>query len=391
MNKFFIAFALVLAAFVSAETLTYTASSKVSQKDADQLALEGLSRQLRTKVSSDMAVRTSEDKNGKITQTFESFKNSSSNFVIKGARLKTLAKKDGMFQSTASVDTDQMASKILLDLSTLQSKIKAVDSIIRGDMLDGDYRKMASDMMNLEKMVIAYDENLEILSCIQKIPPELKLESTLDELSEFLKSSMSTIKIETKLNNENLAVSISDYAGPVAYFPLALTQDGKDLAHEKTGENGIATFTLEQLKKNKPSGDVVVHADLNVKYVRSSDVISKTVHYESARSRCSYNVRCNGPVEACAAFKKFLNDAGIVAVDDAKLPSLDVDLLFNDKVNSAKTLYTSRASISMKFGNVVVNESLQGVGRDASSAQVKAVQKLSASKIVDKYGMACLK
>lgn len=73
MNKFFIAFALVLAAFVSAETLTYTASSKVSQKDADQLALEGLSRQLRTKVSSDMAVRTSEDKNGKITQTSESF------------------------------------------------------------------------------------------------------------------------------------------------------------------------------------------------------------------------------------------------------------------------------------------------------------------------------
>lgn len=397
MNKFLKTFSLALAVFAGsvslaqAEVLTYTASSKVSQKDADNLALEGLSRQLRTKVSSDFAVRTTEDKDGKVTQTSESFKNASSNFVVKGARIKAGPKKGGMYQSTASVDTDQMASKILLDLSTLQSQIKAKDSVIRGDMLDGDYRKLNSDMTDLEKMVIVYDENLDLLSCLQKIPAELKLESTLGELSEFLKSSMSTLNIETDLNTENLVVTITDYAGPVAYFPVALTQDGKDLAHAKTGEDGVALFPLAEVKKNKPSGDVTVHADLSVKYVRQSDVVTKTVHYESELSGCSYNVRCKGPVEACAALKKFMNDAGVTAVDDPKLPPFDAELVFTDKANTAKTLYTSRATISLKVGKVTMTETLQGVGRDAASAQVKAVQKLPATEFVEKYGNACSK
>lgn len=374
-----------------AEVLTYTASSKVSQKDADNLALEGLSRQLRTKVSSEVAVRTSEDKDGNVSQTMESFKNASSNFVLKGARVKALAKSNGMFKSTASIDTDQMASKILLDLSTLQAQVKAKDSVIRGDMLDGDYRKLNSDMMELEKMVAVYDENLDLLSCLQKIPAELKLESTLGELSEFLKSSMSTLKVETDLNTENLVVTITDYAGPVAYFPVALTQDGKDLAHAKTGEDGVALFPLAEVKKNKPSGDVTVHADLSVKYVRQSDVVTKTVHYESELSGCSYNVRCKGPVEACAALKKFMNDAGVTAVDDPKLPPFDAELVFTDKANTARTLYTSRATITLKVGNVTMTETTQGVGRDAASAQAKAVQKLPATKIVEKYGSACQK
>lgn len=397
MNKLLKTFSLALAVLAgsatlaSAEVLTYTASSKVSQKDADNLALEGLSRQLRTKVSSDFAVRTTEDKDGKVTQTSESFKNASSNFVLKGARIKTGAKKNGMYQSTASVDTDQMASKILLDLSTLQAQVKAKDSVIRGDMLDGDYRKLNSDMTDLEKMVIVYDENLDLLSCLQKIPAELKLESTLGELSEFLKSSMSTLNIETDLNAENLVVTITDYAGPVAYFPVALTQDGKDLAHAKTGEDGVALFPLAEVKKNKPSGDVTVHADLSVKYVRQSDVVSKRVHYESELSGCSYNVRCKGPVEACAALKKFMNDAGVTAVDDPKLPPFDAELVFTDKANTAKTLYTSRATISLKVGKVTMTETLQGVGRDAASAQVKAVQKLPATEFVEKYGNTCSK
>lgn len=397
MNKLFKTFRFALAVLAacavlaSAEVLTYTASSKVSQKDADNLALEGLSRQLRTKVSSEVAVRTTEDKDGKVTQTSESFKNASSNFVVKGARIKAGPKKNGMFQSTASVDTDKMASKILLDLSTLQAQVKAKDSVIRGDMLDGDYRKLNSDMMELEKMVLVYDEDLELLSCLQKIPAELKLESTLGELSEFLKSSMSTLMVETDLNSENLVVTITDYAGPVAYFPVALTQDGKDLAHAKTGEDGVAIFPLEQVKKNKPSGDVTVHADLSVKYVRQSDVVAKTVHYESERSECSYNVRCKGPVEACAALKKFMNDAGVVAVDDPKLTVFDAELVFTDKANTAKTLYTSRATISLKVGKVTMTETTQGVGRDAASAQVKAVQKLPSTEFVQKYGGACAK
>ena len=77
MNKLFTASLLSLAVFASyanAEILTYTASSKKSQKEADQLALEGLAKQLRTKVSSEFETRVKEDANGKVTSTAKGVK-----------------------------------------------------------------------------------------------------------------------------------------------------------------------------------------------------------------------------------------------------------------------------------------------------------------------------
>ena len=64
MNKLFTASLLSLAmlsSYASAAILTYTATSKKSQKEADQLALEGLAKQLRTKVSSEFETRVQED------------------------------------------------------------------------------------------------------------------------------------------------------------------------------------------------------------------------------------------------------------------------------------------------------------------------------------------
>ena len=168
MNKLFTASLLSLAVFASyanAEILTYTASSKKSQKEADQLALEGLAKQLRTKVSSEFETRVKEDANGKVTSTAKGVKNTSTNMVLKGAKVTPGPKAGGKFQSTATMDTDQMASKILVDLESIRKEMHAKDSVIRLDMVDGDYRKMGVDMVALEKFADSYTELLEDLSC----------------------------------------------------------------------------------------------------------------------------------------------------------------------------------------------------------------------------------
>ncbi len=78
-------------------------------------------------------------------------------------------------------------------------------------MLDRDYRKMESDMVSLEKMAANYGELLENLSFVQTVPKELRLESTLGELTEFLVSSMQTVKFETDMTSEALYVTVSDF------------------------------------------------------------------------------------------------------------------------------------------------------------------------------------
>lgn len=67
--------------------LTYTASSKVSQKDADQKALDGVAKQMSTRVKSEMETRKSEDANGNVTESADMFKGSYTNVVLKGAKI----------------------------------------------------------------------------------------------------------------------------------------------------------------------------------------------------------------------------------------------------------------------------------------------------------------
>jgi hypothetical protein len=389
MNKLIVAVLLALATMASAATVSYTAVSKKSQKEADQLAMDGLAKQLRSRVESEFAVTKTEDAAGNISESVLSKKKVSTDIVIKGAKIIHGPKQDGMFQATASVDTEQMASKIRVDLAAVQDKMKELDPIIRKDILNGDYRKMTTDMIAFEKLADEYAFNLENLSCLQKIPPELKLETAMGKLVDFVVTNLSTVKMETDLTSEALMVTITDVAGPVEAFPIALTQDNKDLAHEKTNASGEAVFSLAQVKKRKPTGEVTVHAELNFKYVRTANFITQTVSYASGKSSCTFQFVCDGPAEACGALQKYLNDSGLPTLDKPGLPKLSAKLTFSDKFNSGKTLCTSRVTATLESGKVQLTENAQGVGRDADAAQSKAVQKLPATKIFDAFTKAC--
>jgi len=389
MNKLLIASLLALVTFASADILTYTATSKKSQKEADNLALEGLAKQLRTKVSSEFETRVSEDEKGNVKSSAKGVKNTSTNMVLKGAKVSHGAKSGGKYQSTATIDTDQMASKILVDLEAIRKEMHAMDSIIRLDMVDGDYRKMGVDMLSLEKMADRYNQNLEDLSCVQKVPKEMKLESTIGELTEYLISGMSSIKMETDLTSEALIVTVTDFNGPMVGFPLALTQDGKDIAHEKSNEEGEAVFSLAQVKKLHPSGDVTVHADLSFRYVRKSAVVSRSVHYTSDKAACAYFLECEGPMEACGALRGHLQESGISISDSKSLPKMKATISSSDRMNSSKTLCTSRITLSLEAGKQSITEAAQGVGRDQGIAQATAVKKVNATKLHDTFGKAC--
>lgn len=378
--------------FAAAENLlTYTATSKVSQKDADQKAMEGVAKQMSTRVKSEFETRKSEDKDGNITESADMFKGSYTNVVLKGAKIVPGPKSNGLFQSTVTVDLDQLASKILLDLSAIRTDMHAKDSIIRLDLLDRDYRKMGLDMISLEKLADRYNAELENLSCVKPVPAELKLEVNLSELTEFLLANMSTLKIEPTLTDDFLTVAVSDFAGPIPYFPIAVVQNRKNLAVDKTDESGVVKFPMSKIKSKLAAGEVLIHADMNFKFVRQSAVMSKTISYGSKSTGCTYRLVCNSGATECGALQKFLMDGGIAILDKAGLPELNATLAFSDKANGGKTLYTSKATVTLMFGDKQMVEQTQGVGRDEELAHAKAITKLPSAKIVETFGNSCPK
>ncbi len=385
MNKLVSMVLLATGLSLAANVVTYTATSKVSQKDADKKALEGVALQIGAQVKSSFETQTVEKADGSIERTADSRKSVSTNILLKGAKLQPGPKTNGMFQTTVTVDLDQLASKMLLDLQQIKSSMKTKDSLIRLDMLDRDYRKMESDMIQLEKLAVSYNDQLENLSFVQKVPQDLRLETTLGELTEFLISSMQTVKIEAEIQKGTLQVSVSDFAGPIANFPVVLTQDKKDLASRKTNAEGVAAFPMKEVTKHKPSGEVTVHADMNFKFVRQSALLNKTVCYGAQKTGASFRLNCSGEVAECGALQKFLIDAGLSIVDKPQLPELVATLEFSDKPNSSRTLVTSRATIKLRQGNSEMVEQPQGVGRDAESAHVKAISKLPATRVINTF------
>jgi hypothetical protein len=384
--KLFSTFLLFLSGMaLAANTVTYTATSKESQKDADKKALEGAAMQIGAKVDAKMETRLSESADGSIQKTTDSKKSVSTNILLKGAKIQPGPKQNGMFQSTVTVDLDQLASKILLDLDQVKVQMKSKDSLIRLDMLDRDYRKMEADMIQLEKMADQYNDHLEALSFVQAVPKELQLETTMGELTEFLISSMQSVKLEAEEKDGNLRVVVSDFAGPIALFPVALTQEGKNVAVAKTDAKGVVSFNLKKNKKLKPSGDLVVHADMNFKYVRQSALQNVAISYGAKKTGVAYRLACKGAVAECGALQKFLMDAGLSIADKAGLPELSVTLEFSDKDNSSKTLTTSRATVKFSCADKELVDQPQGVGRDAEAAHVKAISKLSASRILSTF------
>ena len=385
MNKLVSMVLLATGLSLAANVVTYTATSKVSQKDADKKALEGVALQIGAQVKSSFETQTVEKADGSIERTADSRKSVSTNILLKGAKLQPGPKTNGMFQTTVTVDLEQLASKMLLDLQQIKSSMKTKDSLIRLDMLDRDYRKMESDMIQLEKLAVSYNDQLENLSFVQKVPQDLRLETTLGELTEFLISSMQTVKIEAEIQKGALQVSVSDFAGPIANFPVVLTQDKKDLASRKTNAEGVAAFPMKEVTKHKPSGEVTVHADMNFKFVRQSALLNKTVSYGAQKTGASYRLNCSGEVAECGALQKFLIDVGLSIVDKPQLPELVATLEFSDKPNSSRTLVTSRATIKLRQGNSEMVEQPQGVGRDAESAHVKAISKLPATRVINTF------
>lgn len=385
MMQFLTAILLAPAMALAANMVTYTATSKVSQKDADKKAMEGVALQISSSVKTSMETVVTEDENGNVQSTFSSKKSVESNVLLKGAKITAGPKKNGQFTSTVSVDMDQLSSGIILELQQMKKQAKDLDSLIRDCMLDRNYRRMTVNMLQLEKLTDTYSERLQDLSYIQPVSKDLILESTLAELTDFLMESMQTVSIKTNLTDKALVVTVSDFAGPIEYFPITLTQDRKDLLTDKTNVNGKVTFPLKDIMKNKPSGEVIVHPEMNFKFVRQSALANKTVTYQSGKQGCKYNFSCLGEIAECSAVQKFLGDAGLNVSSEYGLPELDAVLTFSDKPNSAKTLYTSRATIAIRYGSTELIEQVQGVGKDAESAHVKAITKLPATKILNTF------
>ena len=126
----FILLSLSVAAFAG-KVITYTASSDVSQEQANNTAIAGVAKQVSAQVKSDDRLNTTDvTANGKesISQTYSSKKNVKTDVNLKWIKVKPLPKEGKRFRATATLDVDEMTNNIRLQMAELKESVKKLEA-----------------------------------------------------------------------------------------------------------------------------------------------------------------------------------------------------------------------------------------------------------------------
>ena len=135
-------FLLCAFAFGEARMVTYTATSTVSQKDADEQAMAGLATQIRAHVSAAHSTQKSEVKNSKSSKLNGQYSESihvQTELSLDGIELEHQQLAKEKWQTTASFNTDKAASLLRKKMREANAKAHTLDSLIHAALARHQY------------------------------------------------------------------------------------------------------------------------------------------------------------------------------------------------------------------------------------------------------------
>lgn len=115
MTRFFVIFFLCAIAVCEARIVTFTATSTVSQEDADKQAMAGVAMQIRSHISVSHTLQKSESKNSKQSDLQKKYTENihvQSELTLDGVELKRRKIKKDLWESTAKLDTDKATASL---------------------------------------------------------------------------------------------------------------------------------------------------------------------------------------------------------------------------------------------------------------------------------------
>ena len=150
---------LAVAPALAGKIVTYTATSTVSQEEANNSAMAGVAKQIKSQVSATQTLTKYEDINdGKsiLGETYRAKSNVKSNVVLKGVKVVPI-KVDKGFKATATLDMDEFTASLQFRLKTLQQDIAKLEKSARKAIDTRTYANAASDLEIAEDKVNEYN------------------------------------------------------------------------------------------------------------------------------------------------------------------------------------------------------------------------------------------
>jgi len=372
---------------LAGKIVTYTATSTVSQEEANNSAMAGVAKQIKSQVSATQTLTKYEDINdGKsvLGETYRAKSNVKSNVVLKGVKVVPI-KVDKGFKATATLDMDEFTASLQFRLKTLQQDISKLEKSARKAIDNRTYANAASDLETAEDKVNEYNFYLQQLADVYPLNDSHRLQHALPEIEKLLVERLSSITITTtaepnfeltKAEMPSWNVIVKDSIGPVPNFPL-IARQSKNLSERRTQKNGIATFKLRNVNFEKGPYEIIVEPNLSLELLKKTGLRNALeVPYRVKISRCAIKLYCEMEANVCSALENALSKKSIFVTDDEEstAPELSVEIenTFRGRLGFISSF---DFTIAIKGEGVNFFTTGKGVGKTEAAATLSAIKK----------------
>lgn len=402
IKKFaFLLLSLSVAAFAG-KVITYTASSEVSQEQANNTAIAGVAKQVSAQVKSDDRLNTSDVTAGgkeSITQTYTSNKNVKTDVNLKWIKVQPLPKDGKRFRATATLDVDEMTNNIRLQMADIKERVLKLEADGRNALEESRYDEAVRNLMNAISLLAPYRELKKELAEVFTLNESFNINHDLSGFKSLLVSRLGNIRVEAtpakpvieKDFIQDLMITVSDSKGVVTDFPLKAVQDGKKLDSRRTQDNGVAMFTLQGLNTASGTQSISFVPDFPREILKESGLEKGfPVLYEVKQQACNVRLDCKGNSEACKALENQLAKSSIFVGTSTKYPLLKAEVVATPK-GSLNQLQSFDMNVSITGERVNFSKATKGVGKSEAEAMGKGIAKLKFKELQEQVKGICAK
>ncbi|MCQ2060743.1 MAG: hypothetical protein MJY47_04050 [Fibrobacter sp.] len=373
------------------KVITYTATSKVSQEDANNMAMAGVAKQIVSQVSTDQTLGKSEtikDGNTNFVETFSDITNVTSDLKLKGITVVP-AKTDGKsFKATATLDMDELTADIQFQMKGIKQEIAHRETAAANAIKNHLYSDAAAEILTAEGLVPQYEKLVQKLGTIYPINESHRLTHNIPELHKNLVDKLSTIKITgpaaviTLKSDAPLEwnIQVVDNEGLVAKFPLVANQGRNTLAQKRTDANGIAQFSVAKTDRSQGKNSINIIPDIPLGFLKEAGIgEALTISYTVEVSKCNIQLECTQSKSFCSALKNILQKKNIFAGNEAGAPRVQAQYTATEKNTlnvGSSTMKSYNVEVSFQGASIDFTTSAKGVGNDESSAVAASLKQM---------------
>ena len=402
--------------------ITYTASSSLSQEDANNAAMAGVAKQIVSTVNASQTVsKTETTRDGKsvLGENFFSNNNVTSDIQLKGVSVVPVKTDGKMFKATATLDLDEFTSDLQFRIKTIKMSVARLETEARDAVKNRKYGKAANALKDAKAQIPEYEGLIEKLGKVYPLNDSHRLVHHLPEIENQLVAELSAVKMEGPAGSLELTTAempewkllVKDTQGPLSDFPVLVRQGSKTLAEKRTDENGYATFRLKNASFAAGPYVIEVQPNLPRDLMRAAgldQVVS--ISYKVKQKRCEIRLSCNENDNVCSAVEDALEKKSIFPVmgnnasagrntmtgdnapPDFNAPEVNFSISATERGSLSTgngSLKSFDVSISMTGEKLNFQTHVKGVGKTPTDAAIKAIQKADFGKLQSQLEPYC--